>query len=81
MKRNIRNGYGKTSLGEAIEIPEGWGIINEGEDIPHEHRECIEDYMTGKVYWCDPRRCHSTMTPLKAMVWGGVRVIAKRKVI
>jgi len=74
MPRNDKYGY--TSYGFEITAPEGWKLLPEGVDIPQAHRECIEDYSTNKHWWCDPRRCHSTMTPMKAMVWGGVRAFA-----
>jgi hypothetical protein len=53
------------------EFPNGWRILPEGADIPQIHREFL--YGIG---WAGTRRCHSTMTPMRAMVWGSVRAIA-----
>lgn len=48
-----------------------WRILSEGEIIPQTHCEYILD-----VGWVSPRRCHSTMTPFKARVWGHVLCFA-----
>jgi hypothetical protein len=53
------------------EFPNGWRILPEGADIPQNHREFLHG-----IGWAGPRRCHSTMTPLRAMIWGSVRAIA-----
>ena len=52
--------------GKPIQAPEGWRILSEGSDIPQVHRE----YNGMAKLWCHPRRCHSTMTPFVAGVWG-----------
>lgn len=65
--------YGFFDDGRAIVAPPGWEIIPEGGAIPQEHREAAREGI-----WCDPRRCHSTMTPMDARVWGYVRAFAKR---
>jgi hypothetical protein len=71
--------YNMSSEGNALPAtPKGWKIVPAGETIPQEHMECREDYRTGRVVWCSERRCHSTMTPLWALVWGGVRAFAAR---
>jgi hypothetical protein len=61
--------------GEPITVGDGWKIIPEGEEIPQEHMEysVVEHGM-----WCESRRCHSTMTPLTARLWGSVRAYAGR---
>ncbi len=66
--------YGRYK-GEPISAPAGWGIIPEGEEIPQEHREYS---VVGYGMWCEWRRCHSTMTPLAARIWGSVRAYAGR---
>ena len=59
----------------------GWKIIPEYMEIPQDHMEFIEDYSSDLCWWADPRRCHSTMTPLWTLVWGGVRAfVMKEKV-
>ena len=68
MSRSI---YGINDDGDTIEAPKGWVLIPEGEYIPQQHREYIG------TWWCGPRRCHSTMTPFNAMIWGSVRAYAK----
>jgi hypothetical protein len=65
--------YGFFDNGDPIVAPDGWEIIPEGGEIPPEHREAA-----GEGLWCDPRRCHSTMTPMWACVWGYVRAFARR---
>ncbi len=62
--------YGYDS-GEKIVAPTGWRILSKDADIPQNHREFLHG-----IGWAEPRRCHGTMTPLRAMVWGGVRAIA-----
>ena len=74
---DYRKAYNKSRKGKELpETPKGWVIVPEGREIPKEHRECIEDYGTGRLIWAGPRRCHSTETPLWACVWGGVRAFA-----
>ena len=73
------NKYGYTSKGIRVPTPSGWKLIPEGAEIPQEHREYIEDYSRDRSHLCEPRRCHSTMTPIKACVWGGVRAIFEKK--
>lgn len=68
--------YAEFRNGEAVSSIEGWTMLPEGEKVPQVHREFIEDYVTNKGWWCAPRRCRSTMTPIVATVWGGVRAIA-----
>lgn len=71
--------YAKTKNGNMLPpTPKGWEIIEAGGDIPQEHVCCIEDYYTGYVMWVQPRRCHSTMTAMWAMVWGGDRAYARK---
>ena len=65
-------GYHK---GEPINAPSGWRILTEGEEIPQEHREYVAQDCG---LWCEWRRCHSTMTPPKAKLWGDVRAYAAR---
>lgn len=75
--------------GEPIPAPAGWKIVPEGEEIPQEHREYIIQRRGPVVsgssitiqehgLWCAWRKCHSTMTPLEATVWGDVRAYAAR---
>jgi hypothetical protein len=78
--------YGFTDAGTCISPPKPdrygpnagvpWNILPEGAPIPQKHREFI-DYM-GTQTWCEPRRCHSTMTPPNATVFGSVRAFAVR---
>jgi len=73
------NNYNQTSQGKPLpKTPQGWTIIPEGQPIPHHHTECLEDYTTNKTTWARPRKCHSTMTPLTATIWGSVRAYAKK---
>ena len=82
---NNRNDYGFTTDGSKIISPKGWKIIPEGSEIPQIHREYIENY--GYTFphlhhqWEAPRRCHSTMTPLSARLWGGARAYAVPKTV
>lgn len=69
---DYRRTYGYTDEGEKIIAPEGWELIEERGEIPQIHREFI-----GKN-WCFPRRCHSTMTPMDACVWGSVKCFARK---
>jgi len=76
-----KNIYGYTNKGkDKIVAPDGWVILSEGEEVPEAHREHLELYNGLKSdwysLWADPRRCHSTMTPLTAQIWGAVRAIA-----
>ncbi|UTC28002.1 hypothetical protein [Stenotrophomonas phage A1432] len=73
----ISKKYGKRHRdGETIVPPKGWVLLAEGSPVPHAHREYIENYGGGWAGWAAPRRCHSTMTPMTAQVWGSVRAIA-----
>jgi hypothetical protein len=62
--------------GKVITPPKGWEIIPENEDIPQEHR-----YFSNDGFWCHERRCHSTMTPINARVWGFIQAFAKRSIL
>lgn len=77
--------YGVTRDGKQVVPPEGWRILSEGETVPSVHREFIEGYdgrtNTWSNWWCDPRRCRSTMTPHVACVWGWVIAFAVPKEI
>jgi hypothetical protein len=80
MHQQRDTGYGVLSTGSALPpTPEGWEIIPEGEEIPQQHRECLEEYTNNKASWVFERRCHSTMTAIKACVWGSVRAYARNK--
>lgn len=71
--------YGFYDNGVQIVAPPGWEIIPEGGEIPQEHCYAAQGLSgEGGGLWCNPRRCHSTMTPLDARVWGYVRAFAKR---
>lgn len=70
--------YGYHIDGEPILAPTGWKIVPEGERIPQEHREYIVRDQGLAGQWCERRRCHSTMTPHQAVVWGDVQVYAAR---
>ena len=63
--------YGLDHKGDPIVPPPGWRLLCEGEPIPTAHREFTRngDNWSG---WCEPRRCHSTMTPLRAEKSGWV---------
>jgi len=65
--------------GSTIVAPKGWQIIPAGMPIPQKHREFLSDTRTPahRGSWCWPRRCHSTMTPFVASVWGSVRAFAE----
>lgn len=54
-----------------IRAPKGWRLLPEGADIPQVHR-----VYGGGSGWCEPRRCHSTMTPIYACVWGYMKAFA-----
>ena len=75
--------YGFADDGTEIVAPPGWDIIPEGGDIPQAHREflqlCPYRGKPGQALWASPRRCHSTMTPIYACVWGDVRAFAALK--
>jgi hypothetical protein len=64
------------ATGEAIVAPPGWALVPEGEFVPQVHREYTENYGGGWHGWASPRRYHSTMTPIRARVFGGVRAFA-----
>jgi hypothetical protein len=63
--------YGYELGNQLIVAPKGWKILPEGVEVPQEHRE----YILG-VGWASPRRCRSTMTPIRSMVYGSVMVYA-----
>lgn len=77
--------YGFNDDGQAIKPPKPpnfalpgrendvWEVVKEGDEIPQIHREYIGNA------WCQERRCHSTMTAMKAEIWGSVRAYAKLK--
>lgn len=64
--------YGKSN-GLPIKPPNNWRLLKEGEKIPQVHR--VFDGMS--QIWCQPRQCHGTMTPPKAMVWGYMQAFAE----
>jgi hypothetical protein len=66
--------YGYDNGGKIL-VPKGWRILDEGETVPHQHREFIVGNGRDGS-WAAPRRCRSTMTPLTASVWGSVRAYA-----
>ena len=73
--------YGYIDNGPAIIPPKGWKIIPEGYEVPNSpQREFIMVYdgrhRTWDGWWCDSRRGLTTMSPIWACVWGGVRAIA-----
>ncbi len=69
--------YAHLRNGEPIPAPvDGWVILPEGIKVPQVHQEFYEDYSTNRSWWLGQRRCISTMTPIVAQVWGGVRAIA-----
>lgn len=72
----MKDMYGHTTDGTKVEAPKGWRILPEGTDVPQAHREYLEDYTDNRSWWCDPRRCRSTMTAIYACIWGGVRAYA-----
>ncbi len=51
-----------------------WQILPEGTIVPAVHSEYVVDAERG--WWCSPRRCTSTMTPIRAQVSGAVRAYA-----
>lgn len=63
-----------------IKPPYGWSLLPAGQAIPQKHRECITGYnrymKRHRTLWCDERRCHSTMTPHTAQIWGDVVAFA-----
>ena len=63
--------------GTPVTIPEGWELIGVGDAIPKVHRVLVKDMIDGKLTWVQPRRCHSTMTPIYARVWGNEIAYAK----
>lgn len=67
--------------GKEIIPPKGWRILPEGIYVPQGHREYTQVLSDRPGGWADYRRCHSTMTPITARVWGSVRAIAVPKEI
>lgn len=67
----MKKQYGYADTGAPIVAPAGWKILSMGEAVPQVHREATEDGI-----WCQPRRCHGTMTAPHAGVSGYVRAIA-----
>jgi hypothetical protein len=53
-----------------------WRIIPEGQPIPQVHRKYVVN-VEGEGHWYPPSRCHSTMTPPTAQVWGDVAAYAE----
>ena len=69
--------YAIDLAGAPIAAPPGWRILPEGEAVPHVHREFIRSAPYGasnrwSERWAAPRRGHSTMTALRASIWGSV---------
>lgn len=72
-----RAAYGLRLDGTPVTPPKGWRLLAEGEEIPQAHREFIRcppygASSTWSEQWASPRRCHSTMTALRAGVFGSV---------
>lgn len=63
--------YGYTEDGDPIVAPKDWKIIPFNKEIPQIHRE-----YDAKNAWLEPRRCHSTMTPWVAHLFGNIRAYA-----
>lgn len=84
--------YGYKENGDLIKKPRpakfplsdnnNWELIPEGEVIPQYHRVYHETYSSrGNIWigcWTEEKRCRSTMTPVRAVVWGSARAYAKR---
>lgn len=70
-KAGLRAAYGYTEDGDLIVAPKGWKIIPFNKEIPQIHCE-----YDAKNAWLEPRRCHSTMTPWVAHLFGNIRAYA-----